>query len=104
MESKKTIIAGLVLALAVVWLGTSTISVGAEDQYGAWIWVDECTGCMGETNVDCHDGPGFTCNWLYPVAVCNVGNDGSGRKCRMTQNKPCSGSDICASAIETDCW
>ena len=102
MESKKTFIVGLVLALAVAWFGTATSSVGANDQFGAWVWVNECTACNGETNTDCYYGPGFYCNHNM-VDVCNVANDGSGRTCNMTSNYPCGGSAACASAIETDC-
>jgi hypothetical protein len=71
MESKKTFLVGLVLALAVVWLGVSTTSLGAEALFGAWGWVDCGTPCNDIILQNCYNGPGFYCQ-PEPVWICNV--------------------------------
>ena len=106
MESNKTYVLGVILAIAVVWISTSTSSVGAKGLYGAggpWDWVGDCTPCHGETEVDCYKGPLYGC-YHHDVDVCAVGADGSGRICTHTGNYPCSGTNPdCALAEETDC-
>lgn len=109
MESKKTFIVGLVLALAVVWIATSANSAGAETRFGSWIWVGCTTHCYGTTNVICSVNEPWpaVCYESKWVNVCAVVS-GSSYTCYPDgppeDPTPCNwGNLACTTALDSSC-
>ncbi len=108
MESKKTFIVGLVVALALVWVVTSTTSASSETGFGSWLWVGCATPCRGTTDVRCDISEPYPAvcwsqNW---VNVCNVNTGGYPTGyCDPDQplDTPCTGNDACNNALNTHC-